>query len=52
MEAGLIQWKGGHAKRKEHKKILTAGSDLQGYNGVRVREWQKRNGTGIKKKNG
>ncbi len=29
---GLIKWKGGHAKRKEHKKILTAGTDLQGYN--------------------
>ncbi len=45
---GLIQWKGGHAKRKEHKKILTAGTDLQGYNGVGVGEgeWQKRNGTG------
>lgn len=54
MEAGLIQWKGGHAKRKEHKKILTAGTDLQGYNGVGVGEgeWQKRNGTGKKKKMG
>jgi len=46
MEAGLIQCKAGHTKRKEHKKILTAGTDLQGYNGVGVGEgeWQGTSG--------
>lgn len=50
MDAGLIQWKGGHAKRKEHKKILTAGTDLQGYNGVGVGEGSGRREMGQEKK--
>lgn len=47
---GLIRWKGGHSKRKDHKKSLTAGTDLQGYKGVGMGEGSVRREMGQGKK--